>query len=556
MSRRPEIGNIQLYPSRPLRKADKNGFVLKFYCPIRRTRIRRNCGTRDRREARRILRECRTRLLNGEYIKSGGAITESQDPLCLPTPPANVFPAAVANVVEPIDHGMTWDECYEKYRSHKTKRTSKKHSFNHARSRLEIAKKIFQSSVNGKSVSKELMVKEVMTLSNLEYLQEQLLEGAEGRYGTRSPNTVNSMIGAVMAFVRFCGKRGFIDQIPDLEPLDVDGVMKGRPVTGEEFDRMLDATDKVVGKQEAESWKFALRVLWFSGFRVGDLMDFHWSDTRHICPVWPSKKGIHPTISIPSSQKNGKVQEVPMLPELEETLNSIPASKRNGWIVNPMSNSAVIKKGSDWFQPCDSDLSELAMTFNNLSIARMCGVTEATIRKWLKQIGFSRVAKFKTAECPIPKQIAADIKTRTIRSTGELKKPNGDRLTKDHVSGVISAIGEKAGIIVKQKDERTGSREKFASAHDIRRGCAQRLINAGVSAETLQVLMRHANFATTEKFYGASRSAQAAANEVRKKTSTVTQKSELVGGLVGGHEKTPQLDSEELLKLKSLLARL
>ena len=556
MSRRPEIGNIQLYPSRPLGKADKNGFVLKFFCPIRRTRIRRNCGTRDRREARRILRECRTRLLNGEYIKSGGAISELHDPMCHPTLPVNVFPADVASIVEPIDRGMTWDECYEKYRTHKTKRTSKKQSFNHARSRLEIAKKIFQSSVDGKSAPIELMVKEVMTLSKLEHLQEQLLEGAESRYGTRSPNTVNSMIGAVMAFVRFCGKRGFIDQVPDVEPLDVDGVMKGRPISGEEFDRMLDATDKVVGKSEAESWKFALRVLWFSGFRVGDLMDFHWTDARHICPIWASTKGTHPTISIPSSQKNGKVQEVPMLPELEGILNSIPTSKRNGWIVNPMSNGAVIREGSDWFQPCDSDLRELAGTYNNLSIAKMCGVTEATIRNWLKQIGFSRVSKFKTAECPIPDQVVTNARTRAIRSKGETRKPRSNRLAKDHVSGVISAIGEKAGVIVRQKDERTGTREKFASAHDIRRGCAQRLINAGVSAETLKTIMRHADFATTEKFYGASRSAQAAANEVRKKTSPVTQKSELVGGLMGGHEKTPQLDSEELLKLKSLLARL
>ncbi len=47
MSRRPEIGNIQLYPNRPLRVSDRNGYVLKFYCPIRHQRVRKNCGTRD-----------------------------------------------------------------------------------------------------------------------------------------------------------------------------------------------------------------------------------------------------------------------------------------------------------------------------------------------------------------------------------------------------------------------------------------------------------------------------------------------------------------------------
>lgn len=35
MPRKPEIGTIQLYPKgRNLRPKDKNGFVLKFYCPF------------------------------------------------------------------------------------------------------------------------------------------------------------------------------------------------------------------------------------------------------------------------------------------------------------------------------------------------------------------------------------------------------------------------------------------------------------------------------------------------------------------------------------------
>ena len=45
MPRRPEIGNVQLYPNRPLRDSDKNGYVLKFYCRLREKRIRRSCGS-------------------------------------------------------------------------------------------------------------------------------------------------------------------------------------------------------------------------------------------------------------------------------------------------------------------------------------------------------------------------------------------------------------------------------------------------------------------------------------------------------------------------------
>ena len=109
------------------------------------------------------------------------------------------------------------------------------------------------------------------------------------------------------------------------------------------------------------------------------------------------------------------------------------------------------------------------------------------------------------------------------------------------------------GIVVRQEDERTGRRRKFASAHDIRRGFAQRLINLGVSAETLKVVLRQRDFATTEKFYGAIRSAQSAAREVRGKLAPASDSPALVRGLVGGHEKAPRLSTEELRKRKAVI---
>lgn len=119
MPRRPEIGNMQLYPDRPLKKTDRNGFVLMFYCLIRRTRIRKNCGTRDRLEARRILRECRERLLNGSYVESGGAITAKHEIDAKPIPNQASF--SQSNRTE-SERGPTWEECYQKYRSHKMRR--------------------------------------------------------------------------------------------------------------------------------------------------------------------------------------------------------------------------------------------------------------------------------------------------------------------------------------------------------------------------------------------------------------------------------------------------
>lgn len=245
MPRRPDIGAIQLYPNRPLRRSDKNGYQLKFYCPLRRTRVRRNCGTRDRREARRILRECRERLLNGEYVASGGAITAEHE---LRAPPV-VIPVASASPAG----GKSWQECYNRYRENRANRI-RGTSLVHALSRLQLAERILEARREEQGLPEGLPVTECLTLESLEYLQDRLLAGDECRLDSRSPNTVNSILGAVLAFAKYCSDHEWIARMPPLSKLDVDHVMKGRPVTGEEFERMLKAIPDVVGRQSAASW--------------------------------------------------------------------------------------------------------------------------------------------------------------------------------------------------------------------------------------------------------------------------------------------------------------
>jgi integrase len=99
------------------------------------------------------------------------------------------------------------------------------------------------------------------------------------------------------------------------------------------------------------------------------------------------------------------------------------------------------------------------------------------------------------------------LRSHADRKSTDRLRHDTDRMTKDRVSRIIGLIGKKADVVVQVEDARTQHRVKYASAHEIRRGLAQRLINAGVSAETLKVVMRHKDFATTEKHYGAMHSA-------------------------------------------------
>ena len=79
-------------------------------------------------------------------------------------------------------------------------------------------------------------------------------------------------------------------------------------------------------------------------------------------------------------------------------------------------------------------------------------------------------------------------------------KSNG-RLTAKWVGKVISKIGKRAKIVVAPGDEATGRPTKFASAHDLRRSCAQRMLDAGVPPLLVSRILRHASWETTQKHY-------------------------------------------------------
>lgn len=534
-------------PRRGIPKRIGRGYVLKFYCPIRCQRIRKNCGTRDQREARRILRECRERLLNGEYLASQGAITSASE-VKSPT-------TEVTLDTERQPASKSWQECYDRYREHLRSRVRQK-SLTDSLSRLQIAKRILVGHRQDQQLSEQLTITECLTLDMLEYLQDRLLAGDESRFDFRAPSTVNSMLGVIMAFVRFCSRHRWIESVPALQKLKVEEVMKGRPITGEEFERMLEATPLIVGSESSPSWEFALRILCESGFRVGDLMDFSWDDERRIHPRWPVRAGHHATIAIPSSQKNGLVQEIPMLPGLDHLLNSVPRSDRTGWVVNPEPIQYEIQADSVWFRPTTAGLRDLTTKFSNRSIAAACGVSDTMVRKWLAEEGIRRKTEFHRSTGAIPTEVIDSVRRSSRESSSHAARRATVRMTKDRFSRIITMIGEKAGIVVRPADDRTGQRVKHASSHDLRRGCAQRLINAGITAETLKVVLRHRDFATTEKFYGATRSAQSAATELHTKLSLAARSGSFVGGLVGGKEEAPPLNAEELQTLKRLLASL
>jgi len=538
MARRAEIGNVQLYPDRPLRKSDTNGYVLQFYCPIQGKRVRRRCGTRERREAKRLQREVRERLINGEYIASGGSLTISA---------ANASCAAASML--PTQNDTSWEEGVQAYLAQGDIRL-RTSSFANVRSRLDICGRILASRDAKQGDSSQLPLTTALTLEGMEFLQRQLLKGAEGRYSSRMPMTVNSIVGEVLTFSRYCSERGWISKIPTVRDLEADEIIRGRPLTAAEFEQMLAAVPEVVGDQPAEAWKFLLKLLWESGFRVADALRFHWDDPTRIHPVWRNRSRETSVIVIPSTQKNGKHEEIPMLPGLKALLDQVPTEQRTGNVVGHLwIELAISKLPGGRLRLRAEQLESLIEDYSNSAIARFCRVSEQAVRKWLEQLGLERPKGSRPRPGDIPESIARKIRQGT---TGHSRGSRQNRLSKDRISRIISAIGKHAGIVVCPADRDRGIRIKYASAHDLRRSLAERLFNLNISAETLMVIMRHQDFATTRKFYGAKKSAQSAAREIEEKL-VESKYGELVGSFVGRKEKPPELSAEEIVRLKSLL---
>jgi integrase len=114
------------------------------------------------------------------------------------------------------------------------------------------------------------------------------------------------------------------------------------------------------------------------------------------------------------------------------------------------------------------------------------------------------------------------LETPEHERTGWVFHPARLRQRKDHqrrrldgewVGKVISRIGESAGVVV---EAGKGSKPpKYASAHDLRRSCADRLIDQGVPEREVQRVLRHASGETTRRHY-APGTVQRSAGIIRK----------------------------------------
>jgi integrase len=418
----PKKKPIRRIPTVRMAKPAGRPIQLRYTDPVRRKEIRISTNTYDDAEAEAQKLELEARLLLG------------------------IQPERKSRPVE--GPAMAWEQFRQQY-SNVQLVLLRDGSVIHAESRLDVAERILKPATLG----------EVATAEALHRLQARLLAGAESKFARpRSPFTVKGYMGTVLAALNWARLQGWIAVVPQIRKIEVGKlkVMKGRPITGEEFDRMLNKVEAGLlaspkpGKRDGKAkrkyrrsakaiaehqkrrqqaallvappWRHLLRGLWESALRLDELMNFSWDIPNTIHPEWV--RGRLPTLRIPGElQKNGTDEEIPLLPWLEQVLMETPVQERTGWVFNP----------------------------------------------------------------------------RPLCSPSDGSPPQ--RPTTEWVGRVISRIGKAAGVVVDPGNERTARPPKFASAHDLRRSCAERLRDAGVPPLVITNVMRHASWETTRRHY-------------------------------------------------------
>lgn len=285
-----------------------------------------------------------------------------------------------------------------------------------------------------------------VTAERVSYYQSKLREDG------LAEDTIAGNLAHLKAALRWAERMGMVLKAPVIErPRRAKGsrakVMKGRPITREEFERMLDAVpvalfgkpkeddkpltphEKAARDEIVQAWRYYLEGLWCSGLRLQESLELYWDRDDKLSV---DLSGEHPMLRIPAELEKGNRDRVlPMAPEFAEFLLKTPESNRRGRVFKLTS-----RRGGAHL--CHYRVSEIASL-----IGEKAGVRVASRSKVDPETG-------KTVEVP-----------------------------------------------------------KFASAHDLRRSFGERW-SKRIMPPDLMILMRHESIETTLRYY-VGRNAQSTA---------------------------------------------
>ncbi len=162
---------------------------------------------------------------------------------------------------------------------------------------------------------------------------------AKLRENGKAESTIKKHLAHLKAALRWAERVGMLVKAPRItmpkraKASKGTDPMKGRPITTEEYERMLDKAAAVV-KGRAESWKRYLTGLWLSGLRLGESLELSWDQHTKLSI---DLDGKYPMLRIRAeAEKGNKDRLLPLAPDFAQWLRATPESQRKGFVLNPL----------------------------------------------------------------------------------------------------------------------------------------------------------------------------------------------------------------------------
>lgn len=147
--------------------------------------------------------------------------------------------------------------------------------------------------------------------------------------------TIKSHLATLMACLSWAAGLDLLKKVPAVVMPKRTDQMRGRPITKEEFERMILKLDdnKVCRADLRAEWKLFFEGLWLSGLRLGEALMLRW-DSGEIAVTLGGKV---PRLKIQANtDKSTKFRILPLAPEFGEFLLRIAPERRVGRVFRPM----------------------------------------------------------------------------------------------------------------------------------------------------------------------------------------------------------------------------
>jgi len=249
---------------------DRANLVLRYLDPLTGKQVQKSARTANRRAAERAAGAWQAELREGRYRKLSR---------------------------------MTWGEFREKYKTEVLPGLSegtgdcKASVFNY-----------IESTINPQRVAE-------LTTAKLSEFQSKL------RIAGMKDTTLAVHLAHLKPVLKWAVRQGYLRTVSDIDmPKRARGVsqaMRGRPITGEELDRMIEKVPEK-RKREPEKWQQLLRGLNLSGLRLGEALALSWEDDA---PISVCTAGKYPALRIQAeAEKAHRDRLLPIAPEFAELL--------------------------------------------------------------------------------------------------------------------------------------------------------------------------------------------------------------------------------------------